>query len=340
MLAAYYTGQKSFAVEETVPRPPAAGEVQLDVAYCGICGTDLHVYLGHMDPRVGNHRVIGHEMSGTVTAVGEGVSAFSPGDRVVVRPLSACGRCPACAAGLDHICHNLKFLGLDSDGAMQESWTVPAAVLHRLPDGLSMRDAALVEPVAVACHDVERGRVKPGEDVLVIGFGPIGMLIALVARHAGAKVTVAEVNPYRLDIARKLGLLAVDPRDPQTEKALAEANGGKGIDVVFEVSGTQPGVALMTAVAAARARIVMVAIHASKPSVDLFRFFWRELELIGARVYRPEDFDHALTLLADGIIPADLMITDILPLHDITSAFARLDGNATAMKTLIACNGE
>lgn len=339
MRAAHYVGNRTFSLEELVPESPGAGEVQIGVAFCGICGTDLHAYHGVMDARIGHHRVLGHEMSGTVTALGEGVSGYAIGDRVVVRPLAPCGNCPACRAGHDHICHNLKFIGLDTDGAMQDRWNVPAYTLHKLPDGLSLEHAALVEPAAVAVHDVKRARLVAGEDVLVIGGGPIGILIAIVAQKKGASVTLSEVNPNRLAFAEKLGIRAVNPREVDVVADINARTGDKGADVVFEVSGSQAGVDLMTAVAATRGRICMVAIHAQKPQVDMFRFFWRELELIGARVYERADFDDALAMLASGGIEAARLITDVRPLEDIAAAFAELDSNPIAMKTLLKCAG-
>ncbi|MET3577181.1 2-desacetyl-2-hydroxyethyl bacteriochlorophyllide A dehydrogenase [Mesorhizobium robiniae] len=332
MRAAYYIGNKNFQIEPGNAVPPGAGEVRIDVAYCGICGTDLHVYHGAMDRRVGDHRIIGHEMSGVVGALGDGITSLAVGERVVVRPLGSCGECPACKAGHDHICHKLKFLGLDSDGAMQTSWTVPAALVHRVGPSMDLRHAALVEPVAVACHDVRRGRVSPGEDVLVVGFGPIGMLVALVARHTGANVRVAEVNEDRSRIAATLGFPVCNPQTTSSE-ALLETTGGKGFDVVFEVAGVQQATDLAVAVAAARGRVVMVAIHSKPAQIDLFRFFWREVELIGARVYRPEDFDEAIHLLGDGTIPANLIITETVDLDYIADAFA---GAHKGMKTILA----
>ena len=110
---------------------------------------------------------MGHEMSGVIESVGPGVSGWSAGDRVTVRPLDPCGACPACRAGHSHICHNLKFIGIDTPGALQGLWTVPAHTLHRLPDALPLREAAMIEPVAVACHDVRMGEVRPGEHAVV-----------------------------------------------------------------------------------------------------------------------------------------------------------------------------
>lgn len=337
--AAYYCGDRTFRLEQVEPRAPGPGEVQIDIAFCGICGTDLHAYLGHMDQRIGHHRVIGHEMSGRVSSLGEGVEGYSVGDPVVVRPLDPCGNCPACKAGHAHVCHDLKFLGLDTDGAFQEKWTVPAHTLHRLPGPLSLAHAALVEPLAVAVHDVRRARLAEGENVLVIGGGPIGMLVALAARRLGANVTISEVNPHRLELARELGFFALDPRETDVVKDMHDRTGGKGADVVFEVSGTQSGVDLMTDAASVRGRICMVAIHARKPEVDLFRFFWRELELIGARVYEPEDYDTAIEWLVGGI-GAERLITDIRPLAEIGAAFSDLSASPTSMKTLIRVNEE
>ncbi|KNG93055.1 (R,R)-butanediol dehydrogenase [Pseudaestuariivita atlantica] len=337
--AAIYRGKKTFTVEEVPAATPGPGEVAVRIAYCGICGTDMHVFHGNMDARVGFERVIGHEMSGTIDAVGEGVDGFTPGQKAVVRPLDHCGDCPACKAGHQHVCHKLKFLGLDTNGAMQEVWVVPAHTIHVLPDDLKLDHAALIEPVAVACHDVRLSGLKAGEDVVVIGGGPIGILVAMVARDAGGKVVVSEVNRTRLAIAQKLGFDTVNPADCDLKAEIDARTGNKGADVVFEVSGTQPGVDAMTAVAATRARIVMVAIHAQKPQIDLFQFFWRELQLIGARVYEPEDYEKAIAIVSAGGVDADTVITDVAPLADIQKAFEDLDRSPTALKSLIKVGG-
>ena len=333
--AAFYRGDKSFAVEQIPAQTPKAGEATIRIAYCGICGTDMHVYHGNMDGRVGLNRIVGHEMSGVLESVGEGVTNVKVGQKVVVRPLDHCGDCPACNAGNEHICHNLKFLGLDTDGAMQELWTVPAHTLHVLPDDLRLDHAALIEPVAVACHDVRLSELKEGEDVVVIGGGPIGILVAMVARDAGGKVVISEVNPSRLAIAQKLGFDTINPIEQDLPAEINKRTNSKGAEVVFEVSGTQPGVDAMTTVAASKARLVMVAIHATKPTVDLFQFFWRELKLIGVRVYEPEDYEKAISVIASGGVDADTVITDVSPLSDIQAAFEALDSSPTAMKSLI-----
>ena len=200
--AVYYEGAGRFTLGDGELIPPGPGEVRLDVAFCGVCGTDLHIAHGHMDHRVRVPQVIGHEMSGTVAELGAGVDGYAVGDNVVVRPLDTRGE-TAADKGVSHICRDLKFLGIDTPGAFQSSWTVPAFTLHRLPAAVDLRRAALVEPLAVACHDVRRGEVAAGESVVVIGGGPIGLLVGLVARERGASVTVSEVSPFRRELARR-----------------------------------------------------------------------------------------------------------------------------------------
>lgn len=337
MRAALYVGNEAFRLEERPPRPPDPGEVRLEVAYVGICGTDLHIRHGAMDQRVSIPGVIGHEMSGTVADVGAGVGDYAPGDLVTVMPLDWCGRCPACVAGHRHVCHNLVFVGIDSAGAMQQSWTVPERLLVRLTPGLGLDRGALAEPVAVAVHDVRRGAVSAGERVLVVGGGPIGLLIACVAAATGAEVLVSEPNRFRRTVAERLGVLSVDPTEPGLELTLDSWTGGAGADVAFEVSGSPAGLRTATHALRVRGRLVVVAIHTQPVAVDLFRVFWRELELVGARVYERADFERAVELLATGAIPAAELISAVEPLDRTNEAFAALESGAGVVKVLIDC---
>jgi (R,R)-butanediol dehydrogenase / meso-butanediol dehydrogenase / diacetyl reductase len=337
MQAVFFEGNRTLRVGECVAVDPGAGQVQIQVAYCGICGTDLHLFHGAMAQRLTLPHVMGHEMSGIITRVGTGVAGWSVGDRVTVRPLDPCGQCPACRMGHNHICHNLKFIGIDTPGALQGEWTVPAHTLHRLPDGLSLREGALIEPIAVACHDVRLSEIQAGEFAVVIGGGPIGVLIALVAQARGAKVLMAEVNPFRLQLARDLGVEAVHPGELDLVALVGERTGGAGADVVFEVSGSKAGAEAMTKLPRTRGRIVVVAIYGEAPQVDLFRFFWRELKLSGARVYEPEDFEGAIRLAADRRLPLDKLVTDVLPLSQLEAAMHRMEGGGDCMKILIEC---
>ena len=334
-LVKYAPGKGNVGVREMPVREPEADELLIKVKYCGICGTDLHIYLGHMDKRVTMPQIIGHEMSGIIAEIGAGVTGWQIGDRVVVRPLAPCGNCPACRAGHSHICYNLKFLGIDTPGALQESWTVPAYTLHHIPDHLPLDKAALIEPLAVACHDVRLGDIQPGEYVVVIGGGPIGTLVALVAQQAGANVLISEVSPFRVNLAREIGLDAVNPKETDLVALVNERTGGAGADVVFEVSGSAAGAAVMTDLVRTRGRIVIVAIFAQAPPVNLHRFFWRELHLCGARVYEPEDFEQAIDLAARSVLPLDRLISAKEPLANLGAVFQQIETNPTLMKVLI-----
>ncbi|GAL62669.1 zinc-dependent alcohol dehydrogenase [Algibacter lectus] len=153
MKATVYEGNKTFKVIDKEIEQPKTGEVQIKVAYVGVCGTDVHIYHGMMDKRVNIPETIGHEMSGVIEAVGEGVSGFSVGEKVVVRPLDD-RKVKASDKGFNHICEELKFIGIDSPGAMQQYWNVPAFTLHKLKENTDLKLAALIEPLSVAAHDV------------------------------------------------------------------------------------------------------------------------------------------------------------------------------------------
>lgn len=335
--AAFYTGKHTVSYGPVSPRGPGPDEVQIAVSHCGVCGTDLHIFHGNMDHRVTLPQVIGHESSGTIHAVGSAVKDWRPGDRVTVRPLDPCGDCPACRAGHSHICMKLKFIGIDTPGAMQSLWTVPAHTLHRLPDSLSFELGALIEPLAVACHDVRMGGVVAGEYAVVQGGGPIGMLVALVARHAGARVLLTEVNPFRIAIARELGFEALNPAETDVVKLVEDATDGAGADVVFEVAGAPAAAAMMTKLVRVRGRIVVVAVYAKPVEVDLFKLFWREIQVIGTRVYEPEDFEKAIALAESGVLPLDRIITRELSLDHLADAFHEMESGGEALKILMRC---
>ncbi|WP_458115710.1 zinc-dependent alcohol dehydrogenase [Arthrobacter sp. D2-10] len=338
MRAAKYMGDRRIEVGHTEATPPASDEVTIRVAYNGICGTDLHIVQGHMDARVATPAVIGHEMSGVISAVGPDVDSLTVGQPVTVMPLRWCGECASCLAGHQHICQRLNFVGIDSPGALQEQWTVPASVVVPLPEGLSLEHAALVEPLAVAVHDVRRARLAPGETAVVIGGGPIGQLIAVVARAAGAGVILAEPDAARRAFAAAQGAIVVDPIEGDLAAVVEEHTDGAGADVVFEVAGTRGTALDATRHARTRGRVVFVAIHPEPVPVDLHRIFWRELEVLGARVYEREDFERAIELLASGVVPADSLITRVVPLDDTSEAFDALLA-ASAMKILVDVQG-
>ena len=336
MRAACYVGDRTLNVVDRELRPPAEGEVAIDVAYTGICGTDLHILHGAMDKRVKLPAVLGHEMAGTISAVGAGVGSVSVGERVTVMPLGNCGHCPACRSGNTHICHNLNFLGIDSPGSMQGNWTVPERLVVPVPATLSLEHAALTEPTAVAVHDVRRAALVEGERALVVGGGPIGVLVACAALARGAEVVVVEPSERRRALVSEIGVRTVDPGSESLDGFIAEWTDGAGAEVSFEVSGAVAGIETAIQALSVRGRMVVVAIHATPPPVNLHRVFWRELTVIGARVYERADFEEAVRLLERGAIPAEALITRVEPLDGVVAAFAELE-SGQAMKVLIDC---
>ncbi|PKA96537.1 2-desacetyl-2-hydroxyethyl bacteriochlorophyllide A dehydrogenase [Flavobacteriaceae bacterium MAR_2009_75] len=336
MKATIYKGDKTFALIDKEVEPPQPHDVRIKVAYSGVCGTDVHIYHGMMDKRVDIPQTIGHEMSGTIDAIGEEVVGFAKGEKVVVRPLDDRGVKPS-DKGFNHICEDLKFIGIDSPGSMQQFWNVPAFTLHKLRPETDLKLAALIEPLAVAVHDVRLSGLAASETAVVLGGGPIGLLVALVAQHTGAQVIVSEINEKRIAKAQELGLMAVNPTKVDLVDYVSNKTEERKADVVFEVAGVQPALDVMTEVAGIRGRIVMVAIHGQKKEIDLFKFFWKELKLIGARVYEREDYEKAIALVTENTLGFEQLITDVQPLSNIQQVFEKIDENPDGMKILMDC---
>ena len=333
MRAAFYQGARTFTTGTLATPTPGPGQALLRVKRVGICGTDLHIFQGHLDHRVPKGGIIGHETFGEVAQAPAG-SGFKTGDRVVVEPLQFCGQCRACRMGASYLCYGLKVLGVDLPGGMQEYWTVDAARLLRVPDALSDDHAALIEPLAVATHDVRRAAVKRDDTVLVFGGGPIGALIALVSRQRGARVVVAEVNRHRLETLNALGLETVGPdRDPV--KFATEWTGGTGVDVAFEVSGQPAAARAVTDVVRVWGTVSIVAIHAEPVPVNLYQMFARELHMHGARLYAREDWEEAIHLAAGGAVPVAPLVSRRIPLEALQQGMEQALGGGPVMKVLV-----
>ena len=220
---------------------------------------------------------------------------------------------------------------------MQQSWVVPADTLVSLPSRLALSDAALVEPTAVAVHDVGRAQLRAGEQAVIVGGGPVGVLMAVVARSVGAEVVVVEPDAFRRGVAESIGFTALDPASDDVLAWVEEWTAGAGAAVAFEVSGAAAGVTTAVDVLGVRGRLCLVAIHPHPREVNLHRFFWRELTLVGARLYERADYEKAVELVAAGTIPTKTLISKVVPLNDVGAAFAALDSGAGVMKILIDC---
>ncbi len=309
MEALVWEGGHDVAVR-TVPKPaPAEGWALVDVAYGGLCGTDLHITAGE-HPRARPGLVLGHELAGRVAA---DVDGFAAGDPVTVEPLLSCGICPPCRGGQPHVCRTLRLIGIDVAGGLAPQVAVPVGRLVRLPADADLWRAAFVEPLAVAVHAVRRAELRLGETALVAGAGPIGLAVALAARLAGATVTVVEPAERRRAVALDLGFAAHESVPEGTEH-----------DVVLD-SAAHPAVAAgFTRWAAIGGRVVLVGTYARPTPVDLQAVTFRELRLIGTRVYTRADVEAAAAMIADGRIDPAPLITATVPLAEAPAALERL----------------
>ncbi len=229
------------AVIDVAEPQPKRDEAIVEVHYVGVCGTDMHAYKGS-HPFMTYPRVLGHELSGILLQAPHAAplpGGLKAGDRIVIEPYIHCGDCHMCRAGRPNACLQLKVLGVHVDGGMTKRIAIRADLLHRVPEGLSLRDAALAEPLGIGFHAVNRGQIERGQRVFVIGSGTIGRAVLAGAKQAGASVAISELIEQRIDAARRLGAdLALDARDAaRMRKALLEWTDGKGPDVVVEAVG-------------------------------------------------------------------------------------------------------
>ena len=301
MKAVLFDGNLQPAVA-MVDRPiPTEGEVLLRVLRAGICGTDLSILSGR-HPRARAPLVLGHEVAARVYEMGATArathSGLQIGDLVTIEPIISCGQCVACRTGVPHVCSSLRLYGIDLPGGMAEFMTVRADRLVPAPQGMSPEMVVLAEPLAVAVHSVRLAGLRYGDSVCVIGGGPIGLLIALVARKSTSKpVLISEPEPSRRRVAEKLGFEVVDPSSSSLEEIVGMRSQGRGIDVVFESAGSQGAVSSATRIARPRGTVVQVSMPKEPRTVSLVELTFKELVLKGVRVYEPFDFEHAIELL-------------------------------------------
>lgn len=337
MPAAVYRRPGVVEVEERpVPRP-GPGEVMVEVDHCGICGSDIHLLLEGWAHNPG--KVAGHEWTGTVAAVGDGVTAWAVGDAVVGGPSPRCGTCRRCREGKPSQCERKGSITDDGDGAFARYIRTSDRSVLRLPAGLSLRAAALAEPLAVALHGITRAGVAPGDSVMVIGAGPIGALsiAALVARGIGPVIAV-EPGGRRRQLARDLGADEVlEPDDlevfPQWEP---ERMAARAVDVVLECSGRKSAMEAGFNQLRHGGTIALVGAGIEPPTFDPNRCILNELTVVGSFVYDLGGFEAALELLGSDDFPVDLLIEpDGVPLEGIADALAGLAQGAYAGKVMV-----
>jgi 2-desacetyl-2-hydroxyethyl bacteriochlorophyllide A dehydrogenase len=337
MRASYYRGDRTFQTGPASMPVAGADDALLRVRRVGICGTDLHIYQGHLDHRVPRGGIIGHEVFAEVVSAPPQSGVVS-GDRVIVIPMLTCGACHACRMGASYLCQRLKVLGVDAPGGMQDYWAVPVDRLLKVPDSIRDEDAPLIEPLAVAVHDVARAEIKRGDAVAVFGGGPIGCLIALVSALAGARVKVVEINPHRVEMLNRFGL---DTLGPETDAipAIAEWTDGRGADVAFEVSGSPAAARVITEVVRVWGTVAVIGIHAEPVPFSLYSIFARELKVHGSRLYTKGAWEEAIQLVAGGAISVGPLVSRVIPLEELQQGMEAALGGGPVMKVIVDVAG-
>ncbi len=339
MKAALWYDKEDIRVEEVEEPKVTKGNVKIKVKWCGICGSDLHEYLGgpifipvgQPHPLSGNVApvVLGHEFSGDVVEVGEGVTNFKIGDRVTVEPIVACGECPACREGKYNLCSSLGFHGLcGSGGGLAEYTVFPEEYIHKIPDSMSYEQAALIEPMAVALHSIRISNFKTGDTAIVLGSGPIGLATIECLKTAGAKlVVVLQRKSIRQEYAKRAGAdVVLDPNEVDIAKEVKKLTGGTGVDVAFETTGAKVGFDVGLDSLKYEGTMVVTSIWEEDVSFNPNALVFSEKKIVGTLAYRHE-FPATIAQMKDGRIKAEGYITKKIVLDDIVEeGFGALTG--------------
>jgi (R,R)-butanediol dehydrogenase/meso-butanediol dehydrogenase/diacetyl reductase len=333
--AVWHGGAGLTAQDLPVPDLPD-GWALVEVAYAGLCGTDLAILAGQ-HPRAAAPLIPGHELSGRVTASAD--PRLRAGDLVVAEPLISCGTCWACTHGSPHVCSRLGLYGIDAPGGMAQYVALPADRLHVVPDGVDARLAALAEPLAVAVHSVANSGLRAGDTVAVYGAGPVGMLTAMMARHEGAReVVVTDPNAWRLDVARALGFSAPAAGETLVEAVRARTT-GEGADVTFDTAGHPSVAAEATEATRVLGTVVVVGVHKHPAEVDLRRLNFAEQRMQGVRVYTAADVERAVGLLAGDVLGLGRLPVRVFSLEDADEAVEAARTGERNLKVLVSPSG-
>ncbi len=325
---------------ELVARPtPVArrGEAVVRVAATAVCHTDLEIYTGR-HPGVRFPVVMGHEATGVVEGVGDGVARVQPGQAVLLNPIIACGACDSCARGHGNLCRNAGLFGREMDGSLAEHVVLPERYLYPLPAHVPLAAATLIETLATVRHAQERARIAPGESVVVLGQGVAGLLHTQLAKLSGACPVVAvSRSPWKLELARRRHAdRVVNSAHEDVIAAVREATAGRGADVVVDAAGDPALIAPAIEMLAPGGRLVVYGIsHRPVPDFTTFPLYFKELTLYGSRALTPGDFAPAIELVASGAVDVDGFITASYPLERVAAAFEEYERSADSVLRLV-----
>ena len=330
--ALFDTAGRPLRIDEVADPEVGPDEVLLRVSACGICGSDLHMTEDPAIFGVGQGTVLGHEFAGEVLEAGHEVTDLRPGDRVAVAPMRGCGKCPSCLAGQPAWCSEMVLIG----GGYAELASVAARQCRRLPEGVSLSDGALAEPTSIGLHAVLRSQLKPGERVLVLGAGPIGLLVAFWARRFGASnVVVADINEHQKDRALSIGATGFALSGPKLAEEFADLTGGAP-DIVYECVGKKGIIAFAIEQVAVHGRVIGIGLCVGGDEWDPFAAIHKEASIVMSAFFDMHEFEMALDALASkGPFRPQSLVTERIDLSRVPTSFEALRRRTSQCKILI-----
>jgi L-iditol 2-dehydrogenase len=314
MKAALLLAPEKISIESVADRQPAPGEVAIQPAVAGICGTDISFFAGHRS--VPYPFVLGHEVTGRITALGEGVTKFRVGQRVIVEPNYPCGVCSLCQMGRGAVCAQKVSMGVNVPGCFSERAVAPAEFVWALPDAISDADAATIEPLAVSIHGLCQSRAKAGDTVAVLGCGVVGLLLIHAAVAEGVRVIAHDRLAEKLAMATALGATVV-PGSGDIEMLWQREN----VSVVFECAGVTPTVELALMSAPRGAKVVLLGISAMPASFVPMKLVREGIDVLTSMIYdHPSDFEHVIRLVEKGLLQPSKVVTHSFSFEQIKAA--------------------
>jgi len=311
------------------------GEVLVKIHAAGICGSDMSISSGN-HPRATPPLTLGHEFAGEVVEINAGAAEteIEVGDKVTVFPLITCGECWACRNDHEHVCRTLRMTGIDYDGGMAQYAKIPLNLTCKLPQKLSYELGALIEPFAVGIHAVDMAQIQPDDFSVIMGAGPIGFIVAIALQHAGVKtILISDINQFRLDMAKNLGFDVIDASKYDVVEEIASRKNGEGADVVFEVAGSESSAMQMSNITRSRGKIILVSVHKVPHAVDLRDINFKEISLIGTRVYTRADYAEAIKIIDST--PLLSLVTHKMSLEQAPEAFTLMRNHDDVCKILL-----
>lgn len=312
--------------EVDVPGALASNEILLKIQRIGVCGSDIHVFHGE-HPATPYPVVQGHEYSGIVEAVGSEVTKVTPGMKATARPQLVCGSCGPCVRGQYNACQNLKVQGFQAPGVAQDYFVVPEDRLIVFPASFSLEQGAMIEPAAVGAHSTSRTTGVEGKNVVVSGAGTIGNLVAQFAKARGAKkVLITDVSDYRLEVAKECGIdSTLNVMKTPFEKGVKECFGEQGFQIGLEAAGVQLSLDALMANVEKGGDVVILGVYSQNPTINMYYLGEHELNVFGSMMYKHEDYEAAVEMIAEGKIKLDPLMSKHFPFEEYLEAYRHIE---------------